>query len=207
MFFRRRLHLLLYNRAFCFFNANVKVEELFGIGVMPAKHSCQVYLLASVLLLSCAGEKPARPVTREVAEQISRQQLRDSYVTGVKQVVDLGRLVYKVFVQNDSSAKRVTVDVATARVIEIIDRTEELRQAMAEGEDVRHAICPAARAAAETAALQAVPGSIKRWKVVQDNNRIIHKFDIATVVGKEVRLTVEDSTCQILEIEHPLSAR
>lgn len=174
---------------------------------MPAKHSCQVVLLAFVLLLSCAAEKPVTPVTREVAEQISRQQLRDSYVTGVKQVVDLGRLVYKVFVRNDSSAKRITVDVATARIIEIIDRTEELHQAVAEGEDVRHAICPGARAAAENAALLAVPGSIKRWKVLQDNNRIIHKFDVATVVGKEARITVADSTCQILEIEYPLSAR
>lgn len=174
---------------------------------MSAKHSCQVFFLVSALLLSCAGEKPGTPVTRDAAEQIARQQLSDSHVTGVKQVVDLGRLVYKIFVQNDSSAKRITVDAATARVIEIIDRTEELRQAVAEGENVPHAICPEARAAAETAALQAVPGSIKRWKVVKHNNRIVHKFDIASVVRKEARITVDDSTREILEVEHIFPTR
>lgn len=178
-----------------------------GCGVMSAKYSCQIFFLVCAVLLSCVAEKPGTPASKDVAEQIARQQLSNGYVTSVKQVVDLGRLVYKVFVQNDSSAKRVTVDAATSRIIEIIDRTEELREAVAEGENVPHAICPIARAAAETKALQAVPGSVKRWKVLKHNNRIIHKFDIATAEREEARIIVDDSTQEILEIEHSLPAR
>ncbi|KAA0230125.1 hypothetical protein EDS67_08805 [candidate division KSB1 bacterium] len=174
---------------------------------MSAKYSCQIFFLVCAVLLSCAAEKPDTPASKDVAEQIARQQLSNGYVTSVKQVVDFGRLVYKVFVQNDSLAKRVTVDAATSRIIEIIDRTEELREAVAEGENVPHAICPIARAAAETKALQAVPGSIKRWKVLKENNRIIHKFDIATAEREEARIIVDDSTQEILAIEHSLPAR
>lgn len=174
---------------------------------MFAKHSFHVFFLACAVLLSCTAQESNTPATKAVAEQIARQQLRNSFVTSVKQVVDLGRPVYKVFVQNDSSARRITVDAATARVIEIIDRTEELRQAMADGENVPHAVCPIARAAAEATALQAIPGgSLKRWKVVKDNDRIVHKFDIATSAQEEARITVDDCTQEILEIERALPA-
>lgn len=174
---------------------------------MSVKHFCQVLLVAGALLPGCAAEQPDAPVSRDVAEQIARQQLARSHVTGVKQIVDHGRFVFKVLVQNDSTAKRITVDAATARVIEVVDRTEALRQAIADGANVAEPVCPSARGAAEAKALQAVPGTLKRWKVLKDNDRVVHRFDIATAAEDVARVTVDAGTQEILEIAPLLPAR
>jgi uncharacterized membrane protein YkoI len=168
---------------------------------MFAKHFSLALFLASLLHMSCTTEKPTAPIAGQVAEQIACQQLANSHVTSVRQEIDLGRLLYKIIVQNDSTAKRVTVDAATARIIEVVDRTKELHEAVATGENVAESICPVVRAAAEETALKAVPGEVQRWKVLKENGRLVYKFGIAAAGGQSARVTVDACKQEVLAIE------
>jgi len=159
------------------------------------------------LALGCAAKKPSKPAARHDAEQIAQEQVPGGFVTSLRQEVDLGRRVYKVLVQNDSTAKRVSIDAATGRIVEIVDRTEDLREAMADNENVFVPLSPAVRAAAESTALAVVPGELLRWRVQKDQGRLLYRCAIAETDGNVVRITIDASTCAVLAVDRSQPAR
>ncbi|MDZ7266059.1 MAG: PepSY domain-containing protein [candidate division KSB1 bacterium] len=157
--------------------------------------------------LGCAAEKPVKPAARSDAEQIACEQVPGGFVTSLRQEIDLGRLVYKVVVQNDSTAKRVSIDAATGRILEVIDRTEELREAMADNENLTVPLSLTVRAAAESTALAAVPGELLRWRVFKDGERLLYRCGIAQANGQVARVTIDTGTGAVLSIARPQPAR
>jgi uncharacterized membrane protein YkoI len=140
-------------------------------------------------------------ITREVAEHMAVSQLKNGYIVGVAQEIDLGRQVYKIFVQNESKAKRVMIDVATGRLIEVRDATDEYQAALAKSESVLEPVSLSHRDAAEFAALKAVPGTVRKWKVVQDESgRMVFRFNIVSRNSKETRVTVDARSQEVLEV-------
>ncbi len=159
------------------------------------------------LALGCAAEKPTKPAARHDAEQIAQEQVPGGFVTSLRQEVDLGRRLYKVLVQNDSTAKRVSIDAATGRIVEIVDRTEDLREAMADNENLTAPLSPAVRAAAESTALAVVPGELLRWQVRKDQGRLLYRCGIAEASGNVARVTIDASTCTVLAVDRSQPAR
>lgn len=158
------------------------------------------------LVLSCMScetdhlDKPV-PLSREDAEQLAVVQLKNGYIVGVAQEIDLGREVFKIFVQNDSKARRVMLDIVTGRIIEVKDATEEYREALAKAESVLEPVSLSHRDAAEFAALKSVPGYVRKWKAMCDETgRKIFRFNIMMESGDESRVTVDARTQEILEI-------
>lgn len=174
---------------------------------MFVKHTGVILTLTWLLALGCTAEKPSKPAARQDAEQIAREQVPGGFVTSLRQEVDLGRRVYKVLVQNDSTAKRVSIDAATGRIVEILDRTDDLREAMADNENVSEPLSPAVRAAAESTALAVVPGELLRWQVRKDQGRLLFRCGIAAADGKIARVTIDASTCAVLAVDRSQPAR
>lgn len=140
-------------------------------------------------------------LSREQAEQLAVAQLKNGYIVGVTQEIDLGRQVFKIFVENGSKARRVMLDIATGRIIEVKDATDEYQEALARAESVLEPVSLSHRDAAEFAALQAAPGQVRKWRVMRDETgRMVFRFNITARGGGENRVTVDARSYAILEI-------
>lgn len=161
-------------------------------------------LLAFVLhVMSCETKNldKADLLSRDEAEQLAVAQLKNGYIVGVTQEIDLGRQVFKVFVQNESKARRVMLDILTGRIIEVKDATEEYQEALAKEESVLEPVSLSHRDAAEFSALQAAPGQVRKWRVMRDETgRMIFRFNIVPPEGGENRVTVDARSQAVLEI-------
>lgn len=161
-------------------------------------------LLAIVLsVISCETKDLDKPtlLSREEAEQLAVDQLKRGYIVGVTQEVDLGRQVFKVFVQNETAARRVMLDIATGRIIEVKDATEEYQDDLAKDESVLEPVSLSHRDAAEFVALQASPGQVRKWRVLRDETgRTVFRFNIMSEGGGESRVTVDARSQEVLEI-------
>ncbi len=73
--------------------------------------------------------------------------------------------------------------------------------ALAKAESVLEPVSLSHRDAAEYAALKAAPGSVRKWKVVlDDEGRMIFRFNIVTTGGQERRVTVDARSQTVLEV-------
>ncbi len=160
-----------------------------------------VLIALALFLAGCETDNLDRTITREAAEQMAVGQLKNGYIVGVAQEIDLGRQVYKIFVQNDSKARRVLIDVATGRLIEVKDATDEYLVALAKSESVLEPVSLSHRDAAEFVALKAVPGNVRKWRVLLDESgRIVFRFNVVTTNGQENRVTVDARSQEVLEV-------
>jgi len=149
--------------------------------------------------LGCERDTTTHKIDKERAEQLALQELPGAYIVGETLERDLERLVFRVYLQNDSEARRVTIDVETGRLVEVKDATEKLIEAKASGEDVPEPISLTHRDAAEYAVLQAVPGTVRKWKAVRDSGRLVFKFSITQEGMQEKRVTVDARSQAILD--------
>ncbi len=157
--------------------------------------------LIFLTLWGCETNDLDKAVTREAAEQLAVTQLPQGYIVGAAQEIDLGRQVYKIFVQNKASAVRVMIDVATGRLIEVKDATDEYLEALANSESVLEPVSLSHRDAAEFAALNAMSGAVRKWRVLLDENgRMIFRFNIVNKRGQEYRATIDARSQEVLEI-------
>ncbi len=154
---------------------------------------------ATVAQLGCEAGNTAHQIGKERAEQIALKELLNSYLVGAALEMDLDRQVYRLSVQNGEEARRVTIDVATGRLLEVKDVTDKLREAMAQEENVPEPVSLSHRDAAEYAATQAFPGTVRKWKAQRENGRLVFKFNIVNESGEEKRVTVEARSQKILE--------
>lgn len=158
-------------------------------------------LVSALFLIGCETDNLDKTITREAAEKLAVSQLKNGYLVGATQEPDLGRPVFKIFVQNNSEALRVMIDVATGRLIEVKDATDEYTAALANSESVLEPVSLSHRDAAEFAALQAMPGVVRKWKVMLDENRrMVFRFNIVTRSGEENRVTVDARSQEVLEV-------
>lgn len=159
------------------------------------------FFCLALCLLGCENDSLDRTITREAAEQLAVNQLKNGYIVGATQEIDLGRQVFKIFVQNHTKAQRVMIDIATGRVIEVKDATDEYVEAMAKSENVLEPVSLSHRDAAEFVALKASPGNVRKWKVMRDETgRMVFRFNIITTSGNEHRVTVDARSQAILEM-------
>lgn len=158
-------------------------------------------LLLVLVSMGCETNDLDKTISREAAEQMAVSQLERGYIVGVAQEVDLGRQVFKIFVQNESAAVRVMVDVATGRLIEVKDATDEYQEALAKGESVLEPVSLSHRDAAEFAALSAMPGAVRKWRVLMDESgRMIFRFNIVSARDQERRVTIDARSQEVLEV-------
>ncbi|NUO79113.1 PepSY domain-containing protein [candidate division KSB1 bacterium] len=161
----------------------------------------RLFLICVCSVFGCEADNLNKVISRDDAEQLAVTQLQNGYLVGVAQENDLGRQVYKIFVQNESKAKRVLIDIATGRIIEVKDSTEEYQEALAKEESVLEPVSLSHRDAAEYAALQAVPGSVRKWKVMRDESgRMVFRFNVVGHNGNEQRITVDARTQKVLDM-------
>lgn len=160
-----------------------------------------VPLLVLLVLLGCETNDLDKTISREAAEQLAVSQLPKGYIIGAAQEIDLGRQVFKVFVQNEANAVRVMIDVATGRLIEVKDATEEYLEARAKSESVMEPVSLSHRDAAEFAALNAMPGAVRKWRVLLDESgRMVFRFNIVNKHGQEYRATIDARSQEVLEM-------
>ncbi len=165
------------------------------------KSKMGLFLIFVGSLFGCETDSLNKAISRDDAEQLAVTQLQNGYLVGVAQENDLGRQVYKIFVQNQSHAKRVLIDIATGRIIEVKDSTEEYLEALAKEESVLEPVSLSHRDAAEYAALQAISGSVRKWKVMRDESgRMVFRFNVVGRNGNEQRITVDARTQKVLEV-------
>ncbi len=151
--------------------------------------------------LGCENANLDKTITRDEAEQLAVAQLQNGYIVGATQEIDLGRQVFKIFVQNEGKARRVMIDVVTGRIIEVKDATDEFNEAVAKDESVLEPVSLSHRDAAEYAALQVTPGNVRKWKVVRDESgRMVFRFNVVSASGQESRVTVDARSQEVLEV-------
>lgn len=150
--------------------------------------------------LACDTGNTANKIGKEEAEQIALKELPHAYIVGESLEMDLDREVYRIHIQNGEEARRVTVDVATGRLLEVKDVTDKLQEAITNEENVPEPVSLAHRDAAEYAALRALPGTVRKWKMQRENGRLIYKFNVVTGNGEEKRVIVEARSREILGI-------
>src|SRR5262245_8678068 len=153
----------------------------------------------SVVHMSCNSGNTSHPHEKERASQIALKELVGGYIVGEALEMDSDRLVYRIHLQNGIEARRVTVEAATGRVIMVEDYTETCKEAVAREENVPHAISLAQRDAAEYAVLQAVPGTVRKWRALRENGRMVFKFDLIDEDSEEKRVTVDARSRDIIE--------
>lgn len=158
-------------------------------------------LLWAIVSVACTAGANGKAIDRYEAEQIALHELKGGFVAGGEQELDLGRVVFKILVQNGQEARRIMVDAATGRVIETRDRTEELREETKEGESVLHPVSVADRDGAEFVALKSAPGTVRKWRVKRLDGRVIYRFNILVGQSQEMRVTVDGVSHQVLEIQ------
>ncbi len=153
----------------------------------------------NVAHMGCDSGNTTNGIDKEAAEQIALKELPGGFIVGEALETDLDRLVYRIHLQNGAEARRVTVDVATGRLLEVKDVTAKLQADVAQEEDVPEPISLSHRDAAEYAALRAVPGTVRKWKAQRENGRLIFKFNITNNGSQEKRVTVDARSQEILE--------
>lgn len=152
----------------------------------------------SAAQLGCKDGTTANRIDKEAAAQIALKELPGGYIVGEALEMDLDRTVYRIHLQNAEEARRVTVDVETGRLLEVKDVTAKLQEAKAREENVPEPISLSHRDAAEYAALQAVPGTVRKWKAQRENGRLVFKFNVAGAGGEEKRVTVDARSQEII---------
>jgi uncharacterized membrane protein YkoI len=149
--------------------------------------------------MSCDTGTGAQRVERERAAQIALKELAGGYIVGEALERKSDRLVYRIDLQNGEEARRVTVELDTGRLLEVEDVTEQLQKDVARDENVPEAISLSQRDAAEYTALQAVPGTVHKWRARRANGNLVFRFNITNQSGEEKRVTVEARSQKILE--------
>lgn len=148
--------------------------------------------------MSCSTGKSPQPLEKERAEQIALKELVGGYIVGEALATDSGRLIYRIHLQNGIEARQVMVEAATGRLIAVEDDTEEFQNAVAREENVPHAISLAQRDAVEYTVLQAFPGTVRQWRAMRENGRLVFKFNLILEGGGEKHVTVEARSREIL---------
>ena len=158
------------------------------------------FAAASLVQFACDTGNGANQIGKDEAEKIALKELAGAYIVGEALEMDLDRQVYRIYLQNSEEARRVTVDIATGRVLEVKDLTDKLQETMAVEESVPEPISLAHRDAAEYAAVQAFPGTVRKWKAQRENGGLVFKLNIVGTNGKEQRVTVDARSYEILEM-------